>query len=131
VTASAPLAAVATTEIHRVLERYFDGLHQADPGLLAEVFHQSSMYATAVGGTLLLRTLPEYLAVVEAREAPASRGETRTDAVDAILLAGPETALASVRCSVGGRRFVDLLTLVRADGRWQILSKVFHYDEVA
>ena len=26
------------------------------------------------------------------------------------------------------KRFTDFLTLVRLDGRWRILSKVFHYN---
>jgi hypothetical protein len=26
------------------------------------------------------------------------------------------------------KHFTDLLTLVHVDGRWQIISKVFHYE---
>jgi Putative lumazine-binding len=47
-----------------------------------------------------------------------------------IEFAGPVTALARVRCSTGAKHYLDLLTLVRLDGRWWIMSKVCHYDLV-
>ena len=72
--------------------------------------------------------MAEYLPIVAAREAPSSRGEARTDAIESIEFAGPATALARVRCSIGPKRFTDLLTLVHTDGRWQIIAKVFHVD---
>lgn len=118
----------AFVAVEAVLRGYFDGLHHADPARLEPVFHPEAIYATATGGTLLHRRVPEYLADVAQRESPASRGEPRADAVDAITFAGPETALARVRCAIGERRFVDLLTLVLVDGRWQIIAKVFHYE---
>jgi Putative lumazine-binding len=51
------------------------------------------------------------------------------DHVDAIELAGDNTALARVRCSIGSRDFVDFLTLVRTDGTWRIIAKVFQIIE--
>lgn len=38
------------------------------------------------------------------------------------------TALARVECAIGPRRYTDLLTLLRVDGRWQIIAKVFHFE---
>jgi hypothetical protein len=63
--------------------------------------------------------------VVAARQSPASRGERRRDQIDALDLAGENTAVARVRCSIGARDFVDFLTLVRTEGRWRIIAKVF------
>ena len=78
---------------------------------------------------LLYRTMDEYMAVIAARQSPASRGEARRDHVDAIDLAGENTAVARVRCSIGTRDFVDFLTLVRVDGSWRIMAKVFQIAE--
>jgi 4-oxalocrotonate tautomerase len=47
-----------------------------------------------------------------------------------VEFAGPVTALARTESSMGPRRYWDFLTLVRAEGRWQIISKVFHYETV-
>jgi len=66
---------------------------------------------------------------VETRESPASRAEPRRDRIDAIEFAGDNTAFARVRCSIGTRDFIDFLTLVRTDGTWRIIAKVFHVTE--
>jgi len=47
-----------------------------------------------------------------------------------IEFAGPVTAFARVECAIAPRFFTDFLTLVQLDGRWQIVSKVFHFDVV-
>ena len=72
--------------------------------------------------------MDEYLPIVDARPSPASKGEARRDRVIAVEFAGPVTAFARVECAIAPKSFVDLLTLVLVEGRWQIVSKVFHYD---
>jgi len=112
-----------------VLETYFDGLYHADTERLAAVFHPQAIYATADETPLLYRTMDEYFSVVAKRKSPASRGESRRDVIDAIEFAGKNTAFARVRCSIGARDFVDLLTLVQTDGAWRIMAKVFQIIE--
>lgn len=56
--------------------------------------------------------------------------EPRRDRVVSIEPVGPVTAVARVECSIGNKRFDDVLTLVCVDGRGQIIAKVFHYDVV-
>jgi hypothetical protein len=121
-------SATALDEVRDLLDRYFDGLYHSDAGLLAAVFHPAAIYATATEGTLTRLSMPEYLRIVAVRESPATRGEARTDTIESIVFAGPVTALARVRCSIGPRRFTDLLSLVRVDGHGQIVAKVFHFD---
>lgn len=112
-----------------VLETYFDGLYHADTDRLAAVFHAKAIYATADEAPLLYRTMEEYFLVVAKRESPASRAEPRRDVIDAIEFAGENTAFARVRCSIGMRGFTDFLTLVRTDGAWRIMAKVFQITE--
>lgn len=114
--------------VAQVLSDYFDGLHHSDTTLLKRVFHPSAQYACATDGSLLLRTMDEYLPIVDARPSPASRGEARRDRILSIEFAGPVTAFARVECAIAPKFFTDLLTLVKLDGRWQILAKVFHYE---
>ena len=121
-------AASAFDEVRDLIGRYLDGLYRSDPDLLATVFHPSAVYATATEGPLTRLSMAEYLPIVAARESPESRGEARTDAIESIEFAGPVTALARVQCSIGPKRFTDLLSLVRVDARWQIIAKVFHFD---
>lgn len=119
----------AEADIRRLLGQYFDMLHHCDIGLLRRVFHPEALYATADEADLLLRRMPAYEAVIAAREPPAVRGEPRRDFIEHIEIAGANTALARVRCSFGQRDFVDFLSLVRVDGRWQVIAKVFHFTE--
>lgn len=93
--------------IVRVLGDYFDALYHCDVEKLQAVFHPKAIYATADEDPLLTRTMEEYVPVVAARQSPASRGEARRDAIDSIDLAGENTAMARVRCSIGQRDFVD------------------------
>ncbi len=112
-------------DITAVLGDYFDALHFCDTDKLQRVFHPRAIYATADETPLLYRTMEEYVPVIAARQSPASRGEARHDHIDAIDLAGENTALARVRCTIGGRDFVDFLSLVRENGQWRIIAKVF------
>ncbi len=117
------------TAITHLLQNYFDALYHCDTRLLERVFHPRAIYATADETPLLYRTLAEYLPVVAARESPASRREPRRDHIDAIHVAGENTAMAQVRCSIGSRDFVDFLSLVRVDGEWRIIAKIFQIIE--
>ncbi len=114
-----------------VVATYFDGLYHSDTKWLAQVFHPRAQYVSASDGTLLYRDMDEYFPVVDARPSPASRGEQRRDEIVSIDFAGPVTARAILRCAIGSRMFTDCLTLIRLDGRWQVISKVFHYVEEA
>jgi 4-oxalocrotonate tautomerase len=116
------------SQISAVLREYFDGLYHSDTKRLARAFHREAIYVTATGGKLVFLRTHEYLPMVEQRESPADRGDRRTDRIVSIELAGPVTAFAHVECSILPRHFVDFLTLVKVEDRWQTISKVFHYD---
>ncbi|MGC1428691.1 MAG: nuclear transport factor 2 family protein [Albidovulum sp.] len=111
-----------------VLGEYFDGLYHSDTTRLARVFHPRAQYVSMTEGALLYRTMAEYFPIVDARPAPAARGEARADQIVEIAFAGPATATARVNCAIGERYFTDCLTLILDEGRWQIISKVFHYE---
>jgi hypothetical protein len=111
-----------------LLQTYFDGLYHSDTTRLQQVFHPQAIYACATEGPLLHLNMADYFARVARRESPSSRHEVRRDRIVGIQFAGPVTALARVECAIGPKHFIDLLTLVRIDERWQIISKVFHFD---
>ncbi|ALA17835.1 MULTISPECIES: nuclear transport factor 2 family protein [unclassified Chelatococcus] len=119
----------ALNDICAVLQDYFDALYFCDVDKLQSAFHPRAIYATADETPLLYRTMEDYVPIVAARQSPASRNEVRGDHIDVIDLAGENTAFARVRCSIGQRDFVDFLTLVRTDGRWRIIAKVFQIIE--
>jgi len=115
------------TAVESIILKYFDGLYYSDSILLAEVFHPKAHYVCATDGKLLQLNMQEYFPIVDKRPSPASREEQRTDHIVSIGFAGPVTAFARVECSIGPKFFTDFLSLIFVDGRWQIISKVFHY----
>lgn len=78
---------------------------------------------------MLYRTMDEYFPVVAQRVSPASRNDARRDVIESIEFAGENTAFARVRCSIGTKDFVDFLTLVRTNGAWRIIAKIFQITE--
>ena len=121
---STPLMAVSA-----LIDDYFEGLYRSDSAILRKVFHPSALYACASSGTLLTLTMGAYFEVIDQRPSPASRGDLRTDRIVSIEFAGPVTALARLTCSILPKHYTDLLTLVHVDGRWQVIAKVFHFEE--
>jgi hypothetical protein len=119
--------AVAYAEVAELMQDYFDGLYHGDTQRLRRVFHPEAVYATASEGEPLVLRMNEYFEIVDSRPSPASRGESRTDQILSIEFAGPVTAVAKLRCSIVPKHFIDLLSLIRVDGRWQIIAKVFHF----
>ncbi len=118
----------AYPEIIDVLQLYFDGLHFSDTSRLGRAFHPLANYVCAVESPLVQLGMGQYFPIVDRRPSPASLGEPRRDRIVSIEMAGPVTAFARLECAIGPKRFIDLLTLIRVDERWQIISKVFHYD---
>ena len=116
---------IAITEL---LENYFDGLYHCDTELLSQVFHPKAQYFCAVDNNFMHYTMPKYFDVVSKRQSPASLKQARNDEIVAIDIAGKETALAKVHCSIADRYFTDFLSLIFEQGQWWIISKVFHYD---
>lgn len=115
-------------EVTSALSDYFDGLYNSDTKRLSTVFHPLAHYICATNGSLQYLRMDEYFSIVDRRPSPASLNEARHDRIISIEFAGPVTAFARAECSIGAKFFTDFLTLVFIDGRWKIVSKVFHYD---
>jgi 4-oxalocrotonate tautomerase len=115
-------------KVQSVLNEYFDGLYFSDADRLARAFHPQAHYVSVTDGSLTYKSMDEYLPVVRARPSPASRDEPRRDRIVSIEFAGDKTAIARVECSIADKLFSDLLTFIFINGRWQIISKVFHYE---
>ncbi len=106
--------------ITHILGEYFLGLHEGDSERLRAIFHpQAALQAPG-----LRRSRAEWLALVEERESPAARGDTFAYRILGIEILGDQ-AMAKVDCPLLGRRYVDYLGLLREDGRWRIVNKMY------
>jgi hypothetical protein len=114
-------------EIEKVLQVYFDGLYEGDTKKLADAFHPAShLYSAAPDGKAADLPRADWLKWIESRPSAKSKGSERRDRIVSIDFSGPQTAFAKVECQLPPRYFTDYLTLLKADGRWQVISKSFH-----
>lgn len=116
-------------DIQRLMERYFDGLYQSDSAILRTVFHEDLAYVNGTEGTYEHMDLETYMARIEARTPPASRGDPREEVIERITLKGDRIGLVEARMTMMGRTYQDLLTLIHTDSGWRVLTKVFSFVE--
>lgn len=118
----------AISEIQQQLEQYFDGLYFCDVQLLNNVFHSDAIYINVTEQPVLRLSMAEYFPIVASRISPASKRQTRQDKISSINLIHERLALVHVECVIHPKYFYDALTFVFEDGKWKIISKVFHYQ---
>lgn len=116
-------------EIKDLMERYFEGLYQSDSTILRNVFHDDLAYVNGTPGTYEHMDLEAYMARIDARTPPASRGDPREEVIERITLKGDRIGLVEARMTMLGRNYQDLLTLIHTDKGWRVLTKVFSFVE--
>ena len=113
-------------DIEKTIWTYLDGLYEGDTEKLASAFHPVAHLYSESNGEVADLPREKWLEFVKGRGSPKSKGLKRTDRIVSIDVSGPETAFVKLECSIHPRYFTDYLTLLKADGRWQVISKSFH-----
>ena len=117
--------------IRRLLEEhYFRGMDALDFEVFAPAFHRDARLAFVVDGALVQLDLAAWRERLDELRADADHPlhhERSEKSIDEVQVVG-DTARATVRFVFPSRTYTDFLQLVRVDGRWQILSKVFDLE---
>ena len=121
----------AVDEIRALLQIYFDAWYECDVEKLKAVFHPSCHLVCVIDGELDDDDMAKVHARIAKLESGASRGDARHDKVLMVDVASPTTAAAKVRLAIGKKLFTDYLSLLRLDGRWVIMAKVFSFRPLA
>jgi Putative lumazine-binding len=114
--------------IEAVVKTYLDGLYEGDTDKLATVFHPTSALTGMSNGELAITPRDAWFTAVRTRPSPKKTGLTRHDQILTIDQPGPTMAFVKVQCAIPPRFFTDQLSLLKVDGRWQIVQKVFMTD---
>ena len=112
--------------VRQVVQDYFDALYDGDVTKFREVFHPACRLFTLSEGKLLTLDYEPYMARVAGRASSASRGDARDDEIVLLTVASPTTAFVRVRDCYLPMHFVTDLSLLKVDGRWRIVSKLWH-----
>ena len=115
-------------DISSALLTYLDGLYEGDTEKLGSVFHPVCHLFSNSGGEFLDWSRDKWFNVVNERPSPKSQGLSRHDRIISIDMSDGTTAIAKLTCAVPPRYFTDYLTLLKLDGRWQIVSKSFRSE---
>ncbi|MBZ9611808.1 nuclear transport factor 2 family protein [Rheinheimera maricola] len=103
-----------------LLGHYFDALHRADTELLSRIFDDDArLYAPGVR-----RSKQQWLELVANRSVPATLGHAVAYQILSVELSG-EQALAKVSCPLLGRHYIDYLSLLKEQGQWRIVAKLY------
>ncbi|KGA41041.1 nuclear transport factor 2 family protein [Pectobacterium odoriferum] len=109
-----------------VAQKYVDGLRIGSVEGVAEAFHKDAVMYGFTNGELLGGTIGNLFDFV-GKNGKASEITTRLD----VLAITPTTAVVRVDMEKDaiGADYNDYLTLIRIDGKWQIIAKVYHQFE--
>lgn len=108
-----------------MLDNYFELIHTQDMSLYNKVFHKDSNLYSSENDELVIRSADLYRSQMEARTSPQDSGNARRDEVLFIDQISPEVALAKVQLEMFGGVMQDYLNLLRVDGSWFIISKLY------
>ena len=111
--------------IQTLLDDYFELMHTQDMSLFDKVFHKDSNLYSSENDEPVIRSADLYRSQMEARTSPQDSGNARRDEVLFIDQISPEVALAKVQLEMFGGVMQDYLNLLRVDGSWFIISKLY------
>ena len=123
------IKAVATAEYNAVIavaQKYVDGLRTGSAEGVAEAFHKDAVMYGFTNGELLGGPISNLFDFVN-KNGKAPEITTRLD----VLAITPTTAVVRVDMEKDaiGADYNDYLTLIRIDGKWQVIAKVYHQFE--
>ena len=108
--------------IAKVVRHYIDGAKSGKGDDMKPAFHKDATIFGYVGADLLAGSIQKLFDWND-ENGPATGIQARIASIDLI------DTVATVRLELDnwtGHRFTDLFTLLKVDGEWKIMNKVFH-----
>jgi hypothetical protein len=115
-------------QVRTVIADYFEALYHGDIAKFRRVLHPLVRLTSATDGVLVNLDLDTYMGMVAGRPSPASRNDPRDEGIISIVVSSPTTAHARLKDIYVPKRFVNEITFIKIDGRWQIIAKVWHFS---
>ena len=119
---TAPTSVSEYDEIASVIQHYIGGAKSGRGEEMEPAFHKDATIFGYVGADLFAGPIQKLFAWNE-ENGPATGLQARIASVDLI------DTVATVRLELDdwtGHRFTDLFTMLKIDGEWKIMNKVFH-----
>ncbi|WP_158621165.1 nuclear transport factor 2 family protein [Dyella dinghuensis] len=107
-----------------LVSKYLRSVYEGNTHGLREVFHPNARVEDVVTGSFRSRSADQYIEAVGSRQSPLAAGETFTMAPRAIEVLG-DMATVTAELHFLGNHFYNVLSLLRCEGRWLIMHKLF------
>ena len=118
-------------KIQEVIQTYFDCMYESSAEKTHAAFHPVAKITGYLPDGLHQMSVSEFAGFVESQQpSPKAQGEAARLEIVSLDIAG-NTAVARVRDDYLGMTFLDTLSLLKTDGKWQIYNKLFHVEESA
>lgn len=109
-------------EIKNVVMQYVNGCATGDVELTKKAFHKDAIMYGYLNGELSAGSIDNLYAAIGALGADAA---TKAE-VDVVQLVGTAAVARVVLSDWHGLSFTDFHSLVKIDGKWTIVAKIFH-----
>jgi len=111
------------TEIEAVIQEYFRGYLTAERQLVARAFHPETRLLSVEDGKLAKTEMIEWLENLESRKGKGDvrQADTEISTVDIT----DSAAVAKVTLTFQKYKFTDYLSLLRVQGLWRIVGKIY------
>jgi hypothetical protein len=120
---SAPTTTVTEYDaIAKTVQHYLDGARSGRSADMKPAFHSGATMFGYVGDELMAGPIQHLFDWID-QNGPASGLQARLASVD---VTGTVAAVRLELDNWTGHRFTDLFTLLRIDGEWKIINKVFY-----
>ncbi len=114
--------------IRAVIDLYIDGVRNGNVASLRQAFHpQASMFGWK-GADLFVTPIQGLFDYVAAQPAPANSGEATQFIITSIQVTGQAATVGLAMDKYHAHDFTDYFQLLKAEGCWRIVSKLFHAD---
>jgi hypothetical protein len=109
-------------EVRQAIEHYLLGHATGDGAHFRQVFHPESKLFWIRDGQLATRTSAEYIAGASGK--PADDEAERKRRIASVDITG-NAAMVKVELDYPRVKFTDYMSMLKIDGRWQIVNKTF------
>jgi hypothetical protein len=121
-------AALEQDGIRQAINFYIEGLREGSVETLKQAFYTEATMCGYLGETMMIVPIQGFYDFVASHDAPAKTGEPFEASVAAIEVAGSVASARITEKSYQGLDFTTFFHLLKIDGKWWIVGKVFNVD---
>lgn len=125
----APAPALERPAVEVPIQAYFRYHRTGDPQGLVEAFHPAALLQWSEGGQRKILSQADWRASATAKAAQAKGPRPEVRCEIAWLEVAGDAATAKVVLDYPTFRFIDYLHLLKLEGRWAIVDKVYHRED--